>query len=117
MSQKLYILGYGFDETNNARIGLTAERNSDALSRSIFFTNFGGHNRVSIAAARAMSPNWNKFLPLEPPIQFDSLITGQGVHQRRWEMSTKNVYDALNEDFESLESMRGARIEYPLCNF
>ncbi|MBV9993195.1 MAG: hypothetical protein JOZ72_18120 [Alphaproteobacteria bacterium] len=94
-ARKLFILGYGFDQSNSERIGLTSLRRPGDPNRAVFFTNYGGHNRVSIAASRAMTGRHDAFLP------------GSGISRHlncRFEMSTKNVYDALNEDFESLET-------------
>lgn len=98
-AQKVFILGYAFDQSNNRRIGLDVLRHRLELGRSVFFTNFGGHNRVSMAASRTMLGTSEMFLPPKPPVRaFDF-----GA-RFRFEMSTKNVYDALNEDFESLET-------------
>ncbi len=92
---KIFVLGYGFDESNSERIGLTSLVLEGGPNRSIFFTNYGGHNRVSVAAGRALADRSDAFL------QGPGFASGL---PHRFEMSTKNVYDALNEDFESLET-------------
>ncbi len=101
-AQKVFILGYGFDQANGRRISLELLREPavNATGRSIFFTNYGGHNRVSMAASRKMFKTPEVFLPPHVPMKAE---TRHGL-PFRFEMSTKNVYDALNEDFESLET-------------
>lgn len=103
-SRSLYVLGYGFDEANSARIGLNFYKSQSPANRSVFFTNFGGHNRVSMAASRLLFDSYSEFLPPNPPVRSDTRYLGQNAYRYRWEMSTKNVYEALSEDFESLET-------------
>ena len=91
----VYILGYGFDENNTDRIGL-ASGLARPNPKNVMFTNFGDINRVNKKAGRAMLGNFSVFLPSRPPLQpFNP--TGYV------EKSTRNVYDALELDFDELE--------------
>lgn len=107
LAEFVYILGYGFDENNSERLGLgSALSGSPNRNRNVMFTNFMGHNRISNAASRLMLGTQNQFLPPNTPSRINSVFSSE--HMRTfhylWEMSTKNVYDALAEDFESLET-------------
>jgi len=100
-AEVVYILGYGFDESNNRRLNLsqTFARMSDA--RTVLFTNYGDLARVSKAASRLMFGSPEKFVD-QKVHQTVRVINGVRT-PFAWEMSSKNCYEALAEDFESLE--------------
>lgn len=100
----VYMLGYGFDSKNSERIGLDALRNNPAHSRTILFTNFGGHNRVAKAASRIMFGHSDNFIAPNSPIISDGGFVAGNWRNLIHEMSVKNVYDAFEQDFESLET-------------
>jgi hypothetical protein len=95
-SSVLYILGYGFDENNNKRIGLDKIAFEQHNIRSIMFTNFGDKNSINKKASNLLTGNFNTFL------------NGQTMHGHPKhgyvEKSVCNVYDALENDFDALES-------------
>lgn len=89
----LYILGYGFDENNNERIGLTSLDQS-LENLSILFTNYGDMNTINKSVGRLL---------LNSPHHF----TQQPIFERDFtyiEKSTRNVYDAFAMDFDPLET-------------
>lgn len=86
-ARRVFILGYGFDESNNRRLAL-----SEALRRPkkpVSFTNFGDNNNVNKRASKLLMNDENQFRPDGP-----SLVAGF------YERSTQNVYDALARDFD-----------------
>lgn len=93
----VYILGYGFDKINSNDIlqldTLLYEKEDTLHQKSVYFTNFGGSNVISKRAGKIFSKNQNMFLPPNGPI-----YDGHGTWH--YEMSTKKVYDALQQDFE-----------------
>jgi hypothetical protein len=94
-AKHVYILGYGFDENNSNRLGLGKSLHYDGLSKSVHFTNFGDNNRVNKRASNLFYGSMGQFPP-ERPLIFP--------HQHGYyERSFRNVYDALERDFESLE--------------
>jgi hypothetical protein len=103
-AERIYILGYGFDEFNSARLDLPHLLQLPLFSREIMFTNFGGLNRVSKSASRVMLGNFDSFPPYGKPFVVGSRGLDQhGSYQATFEVSEKNVYDALEQDFESFE--------------
>jgi len=92
----VYILGYGFDENNSKRLGLQQSLSHNGLKKFVHFTNFGENNRVNKRASQTFFSRMD---------QFPS--GGQLVFPRDtpyyYERSFRNVYDALERDFESLE--------------
>jgi hypothetical protein len=100
-----YIFGYGFDASNNERIGLDALRPGiEPKDLVVRFTNFGGHNRVGMAAGKILTSDGNAMLPPKGPIREQQALNNQRYYTYRYEMSVKDVYGALAEDFESLEA-------------
>jgi hypothetical protein len=89
----IYILGYGFDENNNRRIGLTSSVMTSG-ERSVMFTNFGDVNAVNKRASRGMLGSHENFL---------RETTIGHPNRRYFEKSVRNVYEALEKDFETLE--------------
>jgi len=100
----IYILGYGFDDTNNRRLGLQNVFRKPTHMYDVMFTNYQGHNRVSKAAGRVMTRDSKVFVPPRSPIYQSG---GSGEHVCNFEMSTKTVYAAFSEDFETLDEAKG----------
>jgi len=93
----VYILGYGFDENNSRRLNLHEYLQSGGPPyKAVMFTNYGDINRVNKKASMIVFGAYNGFLDPTRPIHGDP---------KDWyvEKSTRNVYDALELDFESLE--------------
>lgn len=103
-ARDLYLLGYGFDAQNNARIGLDSIRPTGKFHRSVYFTNYRGLDRVSYAAGKALADN---------QFMFDGGKTkgrnegsdGQILRYINFRVSHKNVHDALAEDFQFDDAM------------
>jgi len=94
----VYILGYGFDANNNRRIGLDpALRLSENKHKTVMFTNFGDMNTINKKASKLFYGTYEKFL-------------GSALHQGNpkdgdyFEKSVRTVYEALEMDFDALES-------------
>lgn len=100
-AETVYILGFGFDSQNVKRAGLEKLSANGPHSRNVLFTNFGGQIRVGMAAGRALLNIPNAFIPPAGKA-IQELNNGGGPF--RYQMSVKNVYDALSQDFESLET-------------
>jgi hypothetical protein len=98
-AEVVYIFGFGFDSRNVERIGLKKLAPANANGRKVFFTNYGGHARVSVAAGTALTNGARSFLK-------DKVW---GITSNRnaftYEMSFKNVYDSIAEDFEPMEAL------------
>jgi hypothetical protein len=94
-AERVFILGYGFDEFNNERLDLANLFQDAGRSREVMFTNFGGLKRVGKSASRIMLGKPFRFVPGVP-------VDGEGIGTT-FEVSEKNVYDALEQDFESFE--------------
>jgi hypothetical protein len=97
----VYILGYGFDKNNNERLGV--DESLYLIGREspkcVMFTNFGNSERINKSASRLFFHNTNQFSfgQTEP----------KESQQFYCEMSVRNVYEALELDFESLEDYFG----------
>lgn len=101
-AEQVFILGYGFDKTNSANLMLSDALHYQATRnhpRSIFFTNYNNMNIISKRAAELFTGRQDKFLLPNSPI-FEDTREAMPYH---YEMSTKNVYDALSQDFEFLD--------------
>ncbi len=107
-AEDIYILGYGFDENNNRRLHLPSLltpaairdqcRISDKpINKSVYFTNFLDANSVNKKAG--------KLFASDPAIFLNSYVYKRDGYRgdKDWsisyEKSTRNVYDALNKDF------------------
>jgi hypothetical protein len=101
-AEVVYILGFGFDRQNVERLGMANLMPNRMPGRTVFLTNYGGHNRVSMAAGAALLGDPKGFMDGGPFISRQEII-GRTSTRFRYEMSYKNVYDALSEDFESME--------------
>jgi hypothetical protein len=93
----VYILGYGFDRSNSRRIGMeSALYNLRGSGKSVMFTNFGDLDTINKKASRLFYGTFGAFLSQK--------IHGDPLNGNYIEKSTKNVYDALEQDFGALES-------------
>jgi hypothetical protein len=91
-SEVVYILGYGFDDNNNSRIGL------DDLAhkrRAVMFTNYNNTNKINKVASKIMMNNHDYFVS-------KAVAGSPGLNY--YEKSERNVYDALELDFAALEA-------------
>lgn len=91
----VYILGYGFDDSNNRRIGLDALRH-DRHNAAVMFTNYGNLNVINKKASKLFFGQPTSFL--------EGYINGDPTRGFYAEKSIRNVYDALNMDFDALEN-------------
>jgi len=91
----VYILGYGFDDSNNRRIGLDA-LHYHKHKAAVMFTNFGDLNVINKKASSLFYGMRTAFL--------DGAIQGNPLDGFYAEKSIRNVYDALNMDFDALEN-------------
>jgi hypothetical protein len=89
----IYILGYGFDASNNERIGLrpTLKKGSDKV---VMFTNFRDLNTINKKASRLCFGDLSQFTDRKP---------WGNPAGRYFEKSVRNVYDAFEKDFDALE--------------
>jgi sulfur relay (sulfurtransferase) DsrC/TusE family protein len=91
----IYILGYGFDNNNSHRLYLNEIFGSaEAAVRSVRFTNFQDSNRVNKRTADLYKIRFDSFLPSSPG------IVGHPYSGAYYEKSVRDVYGALNLDFE-----------------
>jgi hypothetical protein len=93
-AKDVYILGYGFDEANNALIGLESlgkVRDSSNPVR-VMFTNFNDSNRINKKAGKL-------FLNDESAFYLKSTAVNSPHY---YEKSTRNVYDAFADDFDAI---------------
>jgi hypothetical protein len=96
-STVVYILGYGFDPNNNRRIGLDPSfRWGKETDRSVMFTNFGDINTINKKASKLFFGSHERF--------FEFSIHGDPKKGNYVEKSVRTVYDALEMDFDALES-------------
>jgi hypothetical protein len=85
------VLGYGFDDNNNSRVGLNDV--FKAMSKKFLFTNFGDLNVINKRASLALFGVPHVFLE-------QSIWSGRGNYA---EKSTRNVYEAFEKDFDAVE--------------
>jgi hypothetical protein len=98
-ANRVYILGYGFDENNSKRLGLREALRYDKNWKSVLFTNFRDINRVNKAASKVLFGDARHLTPGKLLEEAQS----QNINYY-YEKSIRNVYDALELDFESLEA-------------
>jgi hypothetical protein len=94
-AKRVYILGYGLDPNNSERIGLPKSLHYGTSKKSVMFTNYGDINRVNKRASKVFFGAQNQFNPGGHSIvaQRDAL----------YERSIRDVYEALELDFEPFE--------------
>jgi hypothetical protein len=88
--QRVFILGYGFDEHNSGRLNLraTLRHRTELANKRIAFTNYQDINQINKRASKLFYGAPQFFPPGGPAIQ------------DRYEKSTRNTYDALAMDFD-----------------
>jgi hypothetical protein len=97
-AQCIYILGFGFDRNNCARIGLEPgnfQHKPGNPHVSVMFTNLGDINRINKAASRAFFGHPDAFL--------NKQVTTENFGQHYYEKSIRDCYGALASDFDELE--------------
>jgi hypothetical protein len=88
-ASRIYILGYGFDEHNSERLNLRGHLAYGVDSKKfVSFTNFGDINQVNKRASNVFFGNQKSL----PPGVYSAMD--------RYEKSNRNVYDALQLDFD-----------------
>jgi hypothetical protein len=88
-AQRIFILGYGFDEHNSDRLALRDQlANSVGGTSRVAFTNYGDINQINKRASKLVYRHSGGFQPGGPS------VTG------RYEKSIRNTYDALAMDFD-----------------
>lgn len=111
-AQDIYILGFGFDAVNceglNASdyFGFNSSKQyiADTDYRNLFFTNYGDHKSVTKKVHKVCKfPNEGVFFSSwgDKPYKYYGSLGGEGRGSGgvRYEMSTKNVYEAISQDF------------------
>ena len=96
----VYILGYGFDKNNNDRLKLNDSLKFSKLTfpKGILFTNYGDSDRVNKTASRLFFDHPSQFWHGRPrPMVWQEA-------GKYCEKSVRDVYEALELDFDSLEN-------------
>jgi hypothetical protein len=93
----VYILGYGFDESNSQLLDLPNSLALEKTHKTVLFTNFENHNRVNKKASTVFFGPPDRLLSDKPTIL--GALTGNYLCEK----SSGNVYDALALDFDSPE--------------
>jgi hypothetical protein len=93
-ASNIYFLGYGFDERNNDRLGISCLKKRGPTTRRIYFTNFQDRNQINKRAGNAFLQSESGFLPPQNFLQQNTFTLDL------FEKSSKNVYDALAWDFD-----------------
>jgi len=89
----VYILGYGFDENNTARLNLQESLWAvKPTKQSVSFTNFGNSSRINKRASKVFFRNEANFSSELPQVA--------SLNQSRYEKSHRDVYEALELDFD-----------------
>ena len=103
----VYILGYGFDDNNNDRLDLrNSLRVKPGNRKSVMFTNYGDLNTVNKRASRVFYGTYDKFLT--------GYVHGFPSNGDFREKSIRTVYEALEKDFDVIESLLIAGPHAPL---
>lgn len=92
-----YILGYGFDKNNNNRLGLYELLQKRPLYRRVFFSNFGDRN---IENKRASHLFWGHSNDETSFTTKGKMTHGKYRQPPYYEKSTRDVYGALENDFD-----------------
>jgi hypothetical protein len=91
-AKRVFILGYGFDEHNSARLNLREHlANTQSGYQLVAFTNYQDINQINKRASK---------LFYDHPRYFPS---GRNALSDRYEKSIRNTYDALAMDFDLAE--------------
>jgi hypothetical protein len=112
-ARRVYILGYGFDKRNNERLKLVeslstfsvqkeAETKKAHLRKEVYFTNYEDRNSVNKKVSQMFIGENSHFLVGKSPIYFREGTSGGGAFETLYEKSTRDVYEALERDFDFL---------------
>jgi hypothetical protein len=93
----VYILGYGFDPFNSQLLELDKSLDLEKTKKAVMFTNFQNRNVINKNASRIFFGCRDRILSNMPD------VVGQETKGYLCERSTRNVYDALADDFDSPE--------------
>jgi hypothetical protein len=85
-AKRVFVLGYGFDESNNDRLELAD--NLRKPKKQVFFTNFNNNGNVNKRVSRLLTGSEKYFRD------------GASVLDDLYERSARNVYDAFAQDFD-----------------
>jgi hypothetical protein len=98
-AETVYILGYGFDESNSGLLELNTHlKFNNGKYRRVFFTNFEDRNSVNKKASKLFSGRPEELLT--KPI-YEPRVAGIGSKTMAYfEKSTRDVYEALERDFD-----------------
>lgn len=99
----VYILGYGFDENNSRRLDMRSLSSYSSKPRVVLLTNYNDSNRINKKASQLLFGNATRLLGIGQEIATD----GGSFYV---EKSTRDVYSALEQDFDSVEELSS----YPL---
>jgi hypothetical protein len=94
-AQRLYLLGYGFDENNNISLGLPKALHCGSSKKSVCFTNFKDINRVNKRASKVFFGGKDHFPPGGPSVETP--------REAYYEKSVRDVYEALELDFDLVD--------------
>jgi hypothetical protein len=99
-AEVVYILGYGFDQNNNRRIGLdpTLSNTSKVSGKCVMFTNYRNLNTINKTTSKLLYGAYNVFFG-------DQFLNGNPDHGNYAEKSVRTVYEALENDFYPLEAL------------
>jgi hypothetical protein len=93
----IYVLGYGFDPFNSRLLDLCTSLNLEKTKKTVMFTNFKNRNVINKNASRVFFGRRDRILSNMPD------VIGQEGEAYLCERSTRNVYEALADDFDSPE--------------
>jgi hypothetical protein len=95
----VYILGYGFDQNNNRRIGLDPflGNTSKPSGKVVMFTNYGNINNINKTSSKLCYGSYDVFLG-------DRFVNGNPHGGNYAEKSVRTVYEAFEKDFYALET-------------
>lgn len=100
-ARNIYILGYGFDERNSERLKLRTGlkwKQGDESKKKVYFTNYGDRNLINKKASDILLGSPKAFLPPKYIHEPDPVSN----RDHYYEKSIKNVYEALEQDFDFL---------------
>jgi len=111
-AEEVYILGYGFDPQNNKRLKLKDSLSYSALReqvldgnktvfKNVYFSNYGDKNSVNKRVGKLLLDDPGAFLQDKPKIDFSNQqVNGSLRLQYHYEKSIKDVYGAIDSDFD-----------------
>jgi hypothetical protein len=98
-AEYVYMLGYGFDKTNNQLLKLGDRSDAATDAQHIRYTNYGNRNQINNRVAKLFNVSPNE-LSASNFSANNFAFTNYANKRFRCEKSTKSVYCALAEDFD-----------------